>query len=235
MSAPKNGSDAAELVVDGDFAERDEKRDAIIRGLGFSPELQGIFRAGILLRDSTSFPGRKYFLAHAARELRRQLSVHIREFHRDPVPDWQREGRQSVSAVTTRRWVTEISPRVAALGETSPTPEMMIEVSAEIVVELDLHMNRWETVRNSRLDRMMSDLRRLQEFVPIEALDRAVAGLANADATPYAHVRSLGGDFSDSEVVPIWDELEQSLFELLGSAAWAFNSIDQVAADLNAL
>jgi hypothetical protein len=131
--------------------------------------------------------------------------------------------------------VADISPLVNELGDAAPAAERTFEVSAEIVLELDLHMNRMAALESALRDRIIADLRRLQRFVPSGPLERAIEGLANADATRYAHVRSLGSDFSDSEVIPIWDELEQSLFELVGSAAWAFNSIDELAAELNAL
>lgn len=210
-------------------------RQSILRGLGFSPELQSVYRAGVQLRDTPNFPGRKYFLAHSARELRNQLAVHIREYHRDPVPTWQRERRTSISQRASRRWVAEISPLVNELGGAAPAAERTFEVSAEIVLELDPHMNRMAALESAVRDRMIADLRRLQRFVPSGPLERATKGLANADATRYAHVRSLGNDFSDSEVLPMWDELEQLLFELVGSAAWAYNSIDELAAELNAL
>ena len=224
-----------DAITDGVSDQCDERRQAIVRGLGFSSELQAIFLGGVSMRDSPELPGRKYLLAHAAREPRTKISAHIREHYGVPMPRWQREGRVTIPGDSARRWVAEISPRVAALGDDHPTPELAFEVSAEIIVELDLHMNRAAALQTSLFERMMSDLAALQEFVPIEPLARAVRGLVDANAARYVHIRNLGDDFSDSEVTPIWDGLEQSLFESVGSAAWAFNSIDQFADELNAL
>jgi hypothetical protein len=212
-----------------------QPRNAIQRGLGFSRPLSELFRAGVALRDSSDFPAKKYLLAHVARELRNGLHVHVYAYASARQGQLSKPQRAKISPEVAQRWVNEISPVVESFGKKTVPTVSSVPVPVDMVVDLDKVMRHEASVSAFLLDRMMEGLAHLQQFVPLDTLASAVRGLVKTNGGKYNHLRDPDKDFSESEVVALWDQLELLLFDLVGSAAWAYASVDRTIEELENL
>ncbi len=104
-----------------------------------------------------------------------------------------------------------------------------------MAIELNKAMRYKAAVSEALLGRIMNDLRPLQQFLELETLRLAAEGLAQTRAQRFAHIGDPRHDFGDSEVLTLWDELEGILFSLVGSPAWAYETVDKTIQELNAL
>lgn len=225
---------AGSTGVQEEGAERRQRRDAIRRGLGFSPPLAELFGAGTVLRDSDGIPARKYLLGHAARELKRTLHVHLSDYAASPEDRRTRPKRVEISSRVAQRWVAEVSPAVESFaGDSRPTAS--VALPADLAFEINRAMRYKAAVAENLLSRMADGLRALQRYVPLETLSAAVETLFQMEPHKFGHVHDLGEDFADSEVLALWDELETVLFDLFGSPAWAYETVDNTIQELNEL
>lgn len=94
-------------------------------------------------------------------------------------------------------------------------------------------MRREAAVPESLFDRMIGNFAPLRAFVPADTLATVVQGLCDSNPVRYCHVRSKDKTVNDSEVVALWDQLELLLFDLVGSPAWGYRTLDQTIDELN--
>lgn len=187
------------------------------------------------LRDSPDFPARKYLLGHVARELRNRIHEYLGAWASSPESSPAKPGRVKITASFAKRWVAEIAPDIDSFGaDKKPTVEN-VTIPVGMAIELNKVMRYEAYVSEALLGRIVAGLRPLQRVVALETLTAAAEGLHKTDGTPYAHLRAPGKDFAESEVLTLWDELEGLLFDLVGSAAWAYETVDQTIQELNEL
>jgi hypothetical protein len=143
--------------------------------------------------------------------------------------------RADIPVKLAKRWVREISPTVQSFGERKATAADSVQVPISMLVDLDEIMVMANNVSSLLLERMMEQLKHLRQFIPLDTFASAVEGLKEIRADQYAHARDPNQEFSDSEVLALWDQLERILFELVGSPSWAYESVDKTIEELERL
>ena len=217
-------------------AERNARREAIIRGLVFAPELMRVFQGGARIRDDDSFPGRKYLVAHAARELRNKLFEYVAAFGKQTIARSSKVDRARVLPEIAPRWVADISPELTTFANSNVVAEIAtVTVSVHVLQYMDPLMRHEAEVPRKALDRQLLGLRPLEIYVTPEALRNIVNRWLDMPLHKHAHVPSPGETTIEAEALALWDEVENHLFDLVGSAAWAYVTLANEIEEFNSL
>ncbi len=196
-----------------------------------APELAKVFEAGTCMRNDEAFPARKYFVAHAAREIINRLPDYYEAGGPAPVSRKKPTQLKDLAA----QWVGDIRPQLVRLGDSSPTAEPTpIQMSLELATKLDTLVEHEATVSEYTRARFAEFLSRLQGVISEQLLDIA-AEFISIDAQAWVHVPTREKLYDEALALAMWDQLEERLFSLVGPRHEIYARIASFTDELNLL
>lgn len=206
-----------------------ERQSAIVVLLKTTaPEIGNVFEAGALLRNDQTFPARKYFVSHAAREIVNRLP----DYYMGGTDVSERKNKPTALKELAPIWSAEVKP-LEAFGATSPSAEhAAITISFELANKLDdLIQHEVKVAEYNRL-RFANFLSRVQGIIP-EQLIEIAGGFISIDSYASVHVPEPQEVSDEKAAVQAWDQLEERLFSLFGPRHKIYAEILTFAEDLN--
>src|SRR6202044_1990728 len=167
--------------------------------------------AGTRMRNDEAFPARKYFVAHAAREIINRLPDYYEAGGPKPVT----RNRPTQLRDLAPEWFGRVRPQLVGLGDSSPTAEPSpIQITLGLATKLDALMEHETTVSEYVRARFAEFLSRLQGVIPEQLLEIA-AEFTSIDAHAWAHVPGPEHLYDETLALAMWDQLEERLFSLI--------------------
>jgi hypothetical protein len=214
------------------------RRRAIIQGLSFAPDLMPVFQGGLHFRLDEKLPARKYFLAHAGREIILHLDDYVAVLNHDSGERDRRKVDRAVLRDVAPQWVAQISPLLATFLDQRPGLEIpTVTVPVQPLSDLEALMQHEARAEQRQRDKRRTGFIPLAPYVPSERLNEISDRLQAMYRTfvRNAHIPDPGRTANETEVVSLWDELEDHLHTLIGSAAWQYFALDAQIVEFDSL